>query len=503
MSRRSITTLGLVVALLVTGTAWAEPPGVTYRVEEGRLVAQGSEGPETVPVPCDQVRAMAIRGGRIFLACGADGLVVLDAADPAEIIERRGFDGYVRGFLDTKEELWVEVSRTVARPVREQPGAPALPTVLRGTGPGVSESAAPKSEPGPKVSEAKAPATGKVLESSSGMVVVDLGSKAGLHRKDHVELFSSREVPLGQGKAAREEELLAVGEVTAVGEARAKVKLGLNERVPAGALARKTDAALTSNHFAPPRVADVWDTGFVARPFLAVGSFGLGMVSNLWVSRRTSDNLRVMAMLEPAGIGYADEGNIVATALNLFASFDTRVLEIGLGLGWSAVNEELDSQASSRADAGGIGAIEPTIDEVKSGLSVAQLARLGAQDGLHIVLRNNFILYEDAFYYGGTVGEFQWPLSMRSWLLVRGGGGAAGYGFGEVGMRWLARGNGDSGSMFLTVTAGAGGLRGRKDSRCKVPKWENGEYVGEVERDCTESVSYGGPLVGFGMEWRL
>ena len=271
-----------------------------------------------------------------------------------------------------------------------------------------------------------------------------------------------------------------------------------------GAGARPTDADLSENLFVPPRVDNIWDVAFMARPFLAIGAFGLGMVSDASLSMRHPSNLRMQVLLEPLSLGYADEGNIIAMAGNVLGSYDTRVFEIGLGLGWSLVNEDLsrDVLATDEAAGRGVDAIESDIDEVKSGLSIAQIARLGATDGLHILLRNTFLLYDETFHYGGTVGQLQWPVSRESWLLLRGGGGSAGSFYGEVGLRWLARGNGDKDSLFLTVTAGGAGLSGQKDSTCTQYDWSTDPPV-PSEVQCTEPIGYGGPMVGFGAEWRL
>ena len=67
--------------------------------------------------------------------------------------------------------------------------------------------------------------------------------------------------------------------------------------------------------------------------------------------------------------------------------------------------------------------------------------------------------------------------------------------YGEVGLRVLLRGSGDRGSLFLTPTIGGGYLFGEKDETC-------GTVAGAAVT-CTRDVSYGGPMVGIGAEWRL
>ena len=54
----------------------------------------------------------------------------------------------------------------------------------------------------------------------------------------------------------------------------------------------------------------------------------------------------------------------------------------------------------------------------------------------------------------GMVAQTQIPVSRGYWLLLGGGGGNVGYGYGELGLRVLLKGNGRAGSAFLTTTAG-------------------------------------------------
>jgi hypothetical protein len=75
------------------------------------------------------------------------------------------------------------------------------------------------------------------------------------------------------------------------------------------------------------------------------------------------------------------------------------------------------------------------------------------------------------------------------WLLLNGGGGNIGYGFGELGLRVLLSGNGLAGSKFLTVTAGGAAVF--QSGTC--PEFSF----------CTESSVYGGPMAGVGGEWRF
>ena len=72
--------------------------------------------------------------------------------------------------------------------------------------------------------------------------------------------------------------------------------------------------------------------------------------------------------------------------------------------------------------------------------------------------------------------------------------GAQGYGFGELGVRVLLKGNGDRGSFYFTGSLGGLGVFGNLNQTCR-------EVTFEFE--CTERVTYAGPMLGVGAEWRL
>jgi hypothetical protein len=128
--------------------------------------------------------------------------------------------------------------------------------------------------------------------------------------------------------------------------------------------------------------------------------------------------------------------------------------------------------------------------EPGSGMTVVQLIRFGARDGLNFSARTNIALFHSQFQFGGMTGTGQIPLTRGYWFLVSGGGGTVGYGYGELGLRVLLAGNGLAGSKFLTVTAGGVGVF--RSGSCD-----------ETFSSCSEDVSYGGPMAGVGGEWRF
>ena len=419
--------------------------------------------PSVVPLGC-RALAHVVRTERAFVACGAGGLVVVDLGSPPRVAERRDLGGAVTGVFVQSGVVWAVTSRTEARPVSGEPIGLAAPTP--GTDP---------TRPGTAAAPRLAPvgAVGEVLERRSGAVVVSLGSRDGLVEGGHVELFVEEEVRLGPGRATKRAHIMAVGEATLVTADRAEVGLGLNEDVPNDARARLTTAEATASLTRPPRAGHVWDLQLTVRPFLAIGALGLGTVNDLSIAYHFEMPMSVQALLEPGGFGFADVGDVVAVAGNAILSYDEHYFELGLGLGVSGLQDD-DS------------------DKLESALSLAQVARLGALDGMNLTVHNSFVMSGGEFKYGGTTSAIQTPLTHRLWLLLRGGGGRAGFAFGEVGLRIMIRGNGGSGSVFLSPAVGGGFLFGHKTTDCLQGETKCGR----------EEIDYAGPMVGLGIAWR-
>lgn len=481
---------------------------VTYRLEGDALIAAPSEGAEVkVGLGCAG-QALREHKGTLYVACGADGVRVYSLQEPLapKLLGVRSTEGAeAAGLFVQDDRVWARLTRTEAVPVSQAGGGALLSDQERSVAVEVELVAAPPVDAPPV--DAPAPpevkVVGAVVEVEAGRVVVDLGAQHGVLKGDRIELYVEEGEELGAGQQAVREDRLAVAEVIAVSADRAKLRLGLNESVPLGTLARPSELALTGSLVRPPRVSGLYETSFMARPFFALGDFGVGMVSDASFGYR-GEHLHLMALMEPVGVGLAKDGNVVALAGNIVAAYDTQMFEVGLGLGWSAVNDSIeDGDFLASSDNAGGGVQPPEFDRVRSGLSIAQVVRLGALDGFHLSVHNTFLVYESQFNYGGTTAALQIPVAERAWLLARGGGGVAGYAYGELGLRVLVRGNGGSGSIFITPSVGGAGLFGEKDSTCTYYTYDPETGSGSpYEVDCAEEVSYGGPMVGFGMEFR-
>jgi hypothetical protein len=267
-----------------------------------------------------------------------------------------------------------------------------------------------------------------------------------------------------------EQLIYAVGEVVRSSPERARVEIGINELVPQDAQARPTSAPVTRASFAPPRAAGIWELGFLARPFLVLENLGAGAMVDAHVGYRWNQPFHLQASLTPLAVAAARGGTVATLGAFIAGSYDTRLFEVGLGLGGQTVNDP-----SFGLNPG-------------SGLLVSQQLRLGARDGAHLAFLSYVTLFHRSFEFSSLRIEGQIPLGARTWLRLAGGGGSIGLAFGEVGLRLLTVGNGGAGSLFLTTLIG----------------WA------QLYRNCNEVPSptgcvgadYGGPMLGAGLEMR-
>lgn len=424
-------------------------------------------------------QALLEHEARLYVACGAAGLVVLSLAqaDRPVVELRRVLEGEVVGFWVGDGSVWVKLRRLEARPLTEREVGPAPAT----TGAAVATPAVAaravlpagvavvsKAAPSERESAAFEP-VGRVVELGVGDLVIDRGAAAGLRRDDRVELFLRQRVALGGDDAAEQEQVVAVGVVTVVSAQRARVRLGVNEHVPLGAGARRSRLPVTQSIVAPPRVGGTYEVKAMLRPFFTLGAVGFGMLTDLALGYRFERPIYLGVLLAPLGFAVGDGNKILAALAQAVVALDLPLFSVGFGIGLGTPNDSF----------GGDGAF-----------ATMQLVRLGALDGLNVEVHNTLMVYADEFRYGATRGTVQIPLSPRWWLLLRGGGGPVGYGFGEAGLRVRVQGNGRRGSIFLNATVGGGALIEERVS-------DSPSCPG-----CTADVTRGGPLAGIGVEWR-
>ncbi len=432
----------------------------------------------------------------------------------------RRFNGPVGSFFRADGIVWVKTVRTEAVPlshdgwrtgVGESSGAYAdggitMGDALAAVAEPVETQTSGDGATSTQEAEEVASHVGRVIEIRTGEVVIDIGRNHGLTPKERVEIFKQSEEDLGQGNIAVYTATLAVASVKVVTDERAVVKLGLNEQVPIDAMVRRSTLPLTAKPFAPGKPEGITSVQLTLRPFLPMSSKGFGTMADVAMSYRSAGDWALHLQMEPLGFGLANKGNIISLAANVIAAYDTRLFEIGLGVGWAAITGEPPADDWNPA-------ADPNAESYPTGLSLVQSARLGALDGANISVKNLFLMYQDKFNFGGTFGSIQYPLLFlgdSNWAVLR--FGAAATGFVELGLRHLLKGNGGHGSMFLTPTVGGTWLTGYVQSAeiCDEYYWSSEDpYAPDdgtgTERPsvCTKSITYAGPMVGLSLEWRI
>jgi hypothetical protein len=423
---------------------------------------------------------------QVLLPCGAQGILILDrTARGFEVREVRREAGDVKGFFVEGGRIWariveeraVVVARTgiaVAYPAEppspsaQVPSAPATHTPDGGPAPPREQPASFDDED----PEEEWP-LGQVIAVDGLDVQINLGARDGISNRARVGfgLDAARDEHSQSAEGFSPE---VVGRVVEVTSSTARVRISVGEMVKVGTPARLTRAPLTGSRSAPERVTGVWEIRGILRPFLNLGAFGGGLLGEGGVGYRTRV-FHVGATLVPLGIAGADGADTMATwGGYVYAAFDSSVFSAGLGLGGQAVND-----TGQRVDQG-------------SGISLVQLLRLGAVDGLHLMSRTKAVVFHSLTEFSSLEMQGQIAVANDSWLILRGGGGVEGYGYGEVAVRALLRGNGGKDSLFLEISVGGAGLH---QSFC--PE-EPTQPVGGCP-----SGNVAGPLVGLGAEWRL
>ncbi len=427
------------------------------------------------------------QGAQTYVACGSEGVWLVELGrEPSQdrLIDRYSLEGRAVDLYLRRGRVWVELVTPSARLLESSPaGAPhaarepeqpaPMPTAPVGGAEELVGLDTAVRSPSPPVEVVP---SGRVLSSSLGELVIDLGRAHGITPGDHIELSVSIEERSPLGEVGRRE-VVAVGLVSSSMDERSLVQLGVGEDVPVGAEAVLTDARLTSNRSAPPRVSGVWSLSAMFRPFFVLDELGAGALNEIAIGYRAKDRVRYQLLMAPLGFAGVDGGSSFAALVVGLVSYDTRLFEIGLGFGAQTVND---------------GDFEPG-----SGLTVAQSLRFGSSDGLNFAFRNDISLFHSEFEYSAFTGQAQIPVSERGWLLIGGGGGTVGYGFFEMGGRMLLYGNGTRGSLFLRGTTGYAALF-RNISPDEFASSQDGFFGGTSFDD----VTYAGPLLGAGFEWR-
>lgn len=419
------------------------------RVEGQSLVVALPGGAEAVvALGCAPVD-MRVRGDRAFVACSREVLVVRIGETSAALLSRHAVSAEAVRFVDVGAELWVETHRRAAEPVAELV-AESVPETHgeRGTGvtPVPHSRPVPEASPAPEASGAVARGESVPVTPADGdSVVVALGADHGLEVGSRIELFVVREEDLGDGHLSAQEQRIAVGEVVSVGADRSRVRVGLGERVPADARARPTDRDLTRSLVAPPRIGGYVSTSVVLRALLAVQQLGLLAMADLRATYHGEQPYFLRAEVDPVGLSMVEGPNQAVFGARLLAGYDHALFGVGLGVGAARVEDRFwvdDERTRYEVDA-----VAFTID---------QYVRVGAVDGLNLEVTSGFALEHGIFRWARVRADVQIPVAHAVWLTLSGAGGHTGVVTGEIGVRYMARGDGAAGTLFILGSAGGG-----------------------------------------------
>jgi hypothetical protein len=252
---------------------------------------------------------------------------------------------------------------------------------------------------------------------------------------------------------------------------------------------------------APPRRGGLWELSAMVGAFANLGPLGGGGMG--WASAvyRFDAPIVVRAELAPLGVGIGQRSTSTTSTFNgfnqssatnptgatavaaghLLVGFDTQFVEVAVGGGGATI-----SNSSSFGPNG------TSATPAAGGASIVEEGRLGARDGLALNVESTTVAANNQFQFGSFVASIQVPLTPSVMLIVRGGGGNVGLLFGDLGARYVVRGDGGPDTIALTGFFGGAGIDFQSCSAT------GGTSAGSV----CQSISLGGPSIGGGVEWR-
>ena len=420
------------------------------------------------------------------------------------------------GLFSANGQVWVENIERSAYPLGAGPATPGLPTIKRLPN-------APQIQ-NMQTTKHKREKAGTVIAASVGEVVVDLGTNDGIEPGTSIKITGHRELlmPAPDGSKIQSTVVtdVAAGWVKASETDLSLVTLTRGSRANTGDSVEIVPEGVRRIAIAPSRMAGVREFGVKIRPFLALDNVGVGFINETWMTWNHESPWFTEVRLSPLGLGWSADGNVLSVAALGTAGYDSRWFRVGLGAGWSMLNNDASNYGYTDfavAESGNFSQAVEFVD-VTNAPSVVQFVRLGAEDGLHLSLRNTFILtptyeynwieedctgdvssvyqdeylgncgqYEtedvgDEFVFGGLAMRLAIPTGPRTNLIMDWGTGRSGASWFEAGVDVWVKGNGDVGSVAVEAAAGFGTLVAQP----------NDEYINLY-----------GPMVSGGARWRF
>ncbi len=293
-----------------------------------------------------------------------------------------------------------------------------------------------------------APVIGRVVKVEDGHVVINVGSLHGVEAGMQVGVMPCAALPyhekLGHGVVCEDDpDVTAIVVIDEVRESWSSGDLDRGASAMKGNIVFLSDGPMPHHkgyHGFPEQYLNIWDLSMRLRFLPGVEDGGLGIQGDLVLSYQMPVPVQLHAIVAPALIG-AQGGSSGMGVLGFVASWSTRFLEIGLGVGWRG--SSLDGQ---------------------DGLAFIQTVRLGAETGLMIRVWST-LLVDGAgagrgLRFENLFGEISIPVHAKVSLMLEVGGGGA-----QSGSEWfrittgakvMVRGTGGPGTITVPLAIGAG-----------------------------------------------
>jgi hypothetical protein len=425
-----------------------------YALVIGTLLSSVSVSAQDAPNACLTEQELVVAGRR-YLACGEE-LIVRSEEDPSVVLERRIAPTAIVDVFERNGEVFVELHEVVLRPASGLALAPS--TVAAGALPPFVPTAAPSGQRD----------KGEVVSVDASSFLVTLGRQDGVAVEDRIAVLEEAEQEVA-GQQIRTERIVAVGKVFEVAPEHARVRLSFGEAVELGAKATLTDAKL-ARLINRPRPSGL-SLGVSLQPFLPINDdLAFATLGDAHVTYRFKKPAYVRAMVGAFGGIVSGQGNQSVFDGWVDGGFDHKYFELGLGVG--ALRTERYEQ----------------IQGVQASFlpAIAQTVRFGPLDGLNLSASIRATIKSKEVKFGAATASFLAPVHRRATLVFKGGGGSpALYGFFTAGARFLVKGNGGSGTLFVTPAIGWAMIKRFEDQGISVSE---------------NNVS--GPSLSVALEWR-
>ncbi|MBW2381941.1 MAG: hypothetical protein JRG70_20870 [Deltaproteobacteria bacterium] len=374
-----------------------------YTLVIGTLLSSVSASAQDAPNACLTEQELVVAGRR-YLACGQE-LIVRSEEDPSVVLERRVAPTAIVDVFERNGEVFVELHEVVLRPASGLALAPS--TVAAGALPAFVPTAAPSGQRG----------TGEVVSVDASSFLVTLGRQDGVAVGDRIAVLEEAEQEVA-GQQIRTERVVTVGKVFEVAPEHARVRLSFGEAVELGGLS----------------------LGVSLQPFLPINDdLAFATLGDAHVTYRFKKPAYVRAIVGAFGGIVSGQGNQSVFDGWVDGGFDHQYFALGLGVG-ALRTERYDQSRGLQAS------FLPAI---------AQAVRFGPLDGLNFSASTRATIKNKEVQFGAVTGSFWAPVHRRATLVFTGGGGSpALYGFFTGGARFLVKGNGGSGTLFVTPAVG-------------------------------------------------